>query len=69
MQDYLAKYPHIDAVWASDDDMVLGVLEAVKQAGRTDIKYALGGNGMKEIIKKVIDGDANTPIETPIRRR
>jgi ribose transport system substrate-binding protein len=41
----------------------------VKQAGRTDIKYALGGNGMKEIIKKVIDGDANTPIETPIRRR
>jgi ribose transport system substrate-binding protein len=52
MQDYLAKYPHIDAVWASDDDMVLGVLDAVKQAGRTDIKYALGGNGMKEIIKK-----------------
>jgi ribose transport system substrate-binding protein len=69
MQDYLAKYPHIDAVWASDDDMLLGVLEAVKQAGRTDIKYALGGNGMKEIIKKVIDGDAKTPIETPIRRR
>jgi ribose transport system substrate-binding protein len=26
MQDYLAKYPHIDAVWASDDDMLLGVL-------------------------------------------
>jgi ribose transport system substrate-binding protein len=65
MQDYLAKYPHIDAVWANDDDMLLGVLEAVKQAKRTDIKYALGGNGMKEIVKKVIDGDAMTPIETP----
>lgn len=65
MQDYLAKYPHIDAVWANDDDMLLGVLEAVKQAGRTDIKFALGGNGMKEIVKKVIDGDAMTPIETP----
>ncbi len=38
MQDYLAKYPHIDAVWANDDDMLLGVLEAIKQSGRTEIK-------------------------------
>lgn len=65
MQDYLAKYPHIDAVWANDDDMLLGVLEAIEQSGRTEIKYALGGNGMKEIIEKVMAGDAVTPIETP----
>ncbi|MDB5614302.1 MAG: transporter substrate-binding protein [Devosia sp.] len=65
VQDYLAKYPHIDAVWANDDDMLLGVLEAIKQSGRTEIKYALGGNGMKEIIEKVMAGDAVTPIETP----
>ncbi|SFC37912.1 substrate-binding domain-containing protein [Devosia psychrophila] len=65
MQDYLAKYPHIDAVWANDDDMLLGVVEAIKQSGRTEIKYALGGNGMKEIIEKVMTGDAMTPIETP----
>jgi ribose transport system substrate-binding protein len=65
MQDYLAKYPQIDAVWANDDDMLLGVLEAVKQAKRTDIKYALGGNGMKQIIEKVMANDPMTPIETP----
>ena len=65
MQDYLAKYPHIDAVWANDDDMLLGVLEAVKQSGRKDIKCALGGNGMKDIVKKVIDGDRHDPVETP----
>ena len=65
MQDYLAKYPQIDAVWANDDDMLLGVLEALKQSGRKDIKLALGGNGMKDIVKKVIDGDAMTPVETP----
>lgn len=65
MQDYLAKYSHIDAVWANDDDMLLGVLEAIEQSGRTEIKYALGGNGMKEIIEKVMAGDALTPIETP----
>ena len=65
MQDYLAKYPQIDAVWANDDDMLLGVLEAVKQAKRTDIKFALGGNGMKQIIEKVMANDPMTPIETP----
>lgn len=65
MQDYLAKYPKIDAVWANDDDMLLGVLEAIGQSSRKDIKYALGGNGMKEIIEKVMAGNAMTPIETP----
>ncbi len=65
MQDYLAKYPHIDAVWANDDDMLLGVLEAVKQSGRTEIKYALGGNGMKDVVKMVMDENPMTPISTP----
>lgn len=65
MQDYLAKYPQIDAVWANDDDMLLGVLEAVKQSGRTDIKYALGGNGMKDVVKMVMEENAMTPISTP----
>ena len=65
MQDYLAKYPKIDAVWANDDDMLLGVLEAVKQSGRSEIKYALGGNGMKDVVKMVMDKDAMTPISTP----
>lgn len=65
MQDYLAKYPHIDAVWANDDDMLLGVLEAVKESGRSEIKYALGGNGMKDVIEMVMAGDPVTPISTP----
>ncbi|MET1027337.1 MAG: substrate-binding domain-containing protein [Dongiaceae bacterium] len=65
MQDYLAKYSKIDAVWANDDDMLLGVLEAIKQSGRTDIKLALGGNGMKQMIEKVKAGDKLTPIEVP----
>lgn len=65
MQDYLAKYPHIDAVWANDDDMLLGVLEAIKQSGRTEIQYALGGNGMKDVIELVQANDPMTPISTP----
>ena len=62
MQDYLTKYPKIDAVWCQDDDMAVGVLEAIKQAKRTDVKMVIGGAGMKEMIKKVQDGDAVTPI-------
>ncbi|MGY9048477.1 ABC transporter substrate-binding protein [Puniceibacterium antarcticum] len=65
MQDYLAQYPNIDAVWANDDDMLLGVLEAVDQAGRADVKFALGGNGMKQVIEMVKAGDERTPISTP----
>lgn len=65
MQDYLAKYPKIDAVWANDDDMLLGVLEAVDNAGRKDIKYALGGNGMKQVIEMVKEKNERTPISTP----
>ncbi|MBE7185823.1 MAG: substrate-binding domain-containing protein [Methylobacterium mesophilicum] len=62
MQDYLSKYPKIDAVWCQDDDMAVGVLEAIKQANRSDIKLVIGGAGMKEMIKKVADGDQLMPI-------
>jgi len=57
MQDYLTRFKHIDAVWASDDDMAVGVQKAIAQAKRTDIKLVLGGAGSKEYIKKVMDGD------------
>ena len=57
MQDFLTKHPKIDAVWAQDDDMVVGILKAIEQAKRTDIKLIIGGAGMKEMVKKVMDGD------------
>jgi len=57
MQDYLTRFKQIDAVWASDDDMAVGVQKAIEQAKRTDVKLVLGGAGSKEYIKKVMDGD------------
>ncbi len=62
MQDYLTKYPKIDVVWCQDDDMAVGVLQAIEQAGRSDIKYVIGGAGSKDMIKKVIDGDKMFPV-------
>ncbi|HEX4510600.1 MAG TPA: substrate-binding domain-containing protein [Burkholderiaceae bacterium] len=56
MQDYLTRFKHIDGVWAADDDMSVGVLKAIEQAKRTDIKIVFGGAGMKESIKTLEDG-------------
>ncbi|WP_099865493.1 ABC transporter substrate-binding protein [Pararhizobium haloflavum] len=61
MQDFLSRYPEIDAVWASDDDMAVGALEAIAQAGREDEMWVLGGAGMKEMIQRVMDGDEQVP--------
>ena len=63
MQDFLSKYDQIDAVWASDDDMAVGVLAAIDAAGRDDVQFVLGGAGMKEMIKRVMDGDSMIPAD------
>lgn len=62
MQDYLAKYPEIDAVWAADDDMAVGVLEAIAQAGRQDQMVVVGGAGMKDMVKRIMDKDPQLPV-------
>jgi len=56
MQDFLTRFKHIDAVWAADDDMAVGVLKAIEQAKRTDIKIVFGGAGMKSMVKTLMDG-------------
>ncbi|HEX3347170.1 MAG TPA: substrate-binding domain-containing protein [Acetobacteraceae bacterium] len=63
MQDFLAKHPKIDAVWAQDDDIAIGVLQAIQQANRSDIKFVIGGAGMKDMIKRVMDGDKLMPVD------
>jgi ribose transport system substrate-binding protein len=63
MQDYLTKYPKIDVVWCQDDDMAVGVLQAIEQAKRTDIQYVIAGAGSKDMVKKVMDGDKMIPVD------
>ncbi len=63
MQDFLTKYPKIDVVWCQDDDMSVGVLQAIEQAKRTDIQYIVGGAGSKDMIKRVMDGDKMVPVD------
>jgi ribose transport system substrate-binding protein len=62
MQDFLTRFPDIDAVWAQDDDIAIGVIEALAQAGRTDEMFIVGGAGMKEMIARVMEGDELVPV-------
>ena len=63
MQDFLSRFPKIDAVWAQDDDIAIGVIQAIRQARRQDELFIVGGGGMKDIVKRVMDGDELTPVD------
>lgn len=49
--DILTKFDKIDAVFSMDDETSIGVLNAIKEAGRTDIKVVTGGGGCQEYFK------------------
>ncbi|MDR2476337.1 MAG: substrate-binding domain-containing protein [Treponema sp.] len=57
METFLQQYPKIDAVYCQDDDVLTGVLQAIKESGRKDVKIAMGGAGSKAVYKMIIDGD------------
>jgi ribose transport system substrate-binding protein len=42
--------------------MAVGVLEAIAQAGREDQMWVVGGAGMKDIIKRIMDKDPQLPV-------
>jgi len=63
MQDFLTKYPEIDAVWAQDDDTLIGALKAAKEAGRDDKMWFVGGAGMNQVIKMVAAGSKQVPVD------
>jgi ribose transport system substrate-binding protein len=61
MENMLVNNPQIDAIWAADDDMALGVEAALRAAGRDKNIWILGGGGMKDIVKRVMDRDPLYP--------
>ena len=61
MQDFLTKFDHIDAVWAADDDMAIGAEQAIREAGRQDEMWIVGGACMKEIVKRIMEKDPVYP--------
>ena len=46
--DILEKMPHIDAFYSMDDETSIGTIQAMNEAGRTEIKAITGGGGCQE---------------------
>ena len=55
MTDALTTYDHIDAVFSLDDETSIGALQAIKEAGRDDIKVITGGGGCQEYFNMMLD--------------
>lgn len=57
MTDILSANPEIDAVFSADDELGIGLTQAIKEAGRTDIKAVIGGGGAKGYMAKMTSDD------------
>ena len=55
MKDVLTANPKIDAIYSTDDEMSMGILQAIKESGRTDIKVITGGGGAQAYFKMMPD--------------
>lgn len=55
MADILTANPQIDAVYSMDDETSMGALQAIKEAGRTDVKVITGGGGCQEYFNMMLE--------------
>ena len=65
MEAFLKAEPNITAVYAHNDDMALGAIQAIEEAGKkpgTDI-LIVSIDGMKDLLKAIVDGKSNCTVE------
>lgn len=55
MKKLIEEHPKIDAVLSLDDEISIGVIKAITESGRTDIKAITGGGGKQEYFKLIQD--------------
>ena len=55
MADILEQYDTIDAVFSMDDESSMGAIQAITEAGRTDIKAITGGGGCQAYFNMIAD--------------
>lgn len=58
MSDILSANAKIDAVFSMDDETSIGALQAISEAGRTDVKAITGGGGSQEYFKMMPENEA-----------
>lgn len=68
MDDFLQRFPagQIDVVRSDYSDMTMGALEAIKNAGRTELLgFVVGEGGHFKAIEAVVAGDIARETQTP----
>lgn len=56
-QNLLQAQGELAAIWNHDDDQGIGVEQAIRQSGRTDEFFLVGGAGSRQVMEKIRDGD------------
>ena len=67
--DILTANPELDAIFSEDDETSIGALQAIADAGRTDIKAITGGGGAQTyfaLIKERTDVAASSALYSPL---
>ncbi|MDD4112242.1 MAG: sugar ABC transporter substrate-binding protein [Herbinix sp.] len=64
MENWLQTYDQIDAVYAANDEMALGAMQAIEAAGINDI-FVMGNDGTDEALEAVIAGTLGATNGTP----
>jgi ribose transport system substrate-binding protein len=67
-EDLLQAFPagKIDGIIFDNDDMMIGGIQAIKAAGRTELLGKLWGkDGTVDGLKAMLDGDATFTVQTP----
>lgn len=65
MENILQANPHIDGLYAANDEMLLGALEAVEAAGRLDEITMIGCDAIDDTIKAIKANKVEATIAEP----
>ena len=62
MDTLLKKHPNLKAIYANNDTMAMGALEAVKSSGLLGSVLVVGNDGTSEALKSVKDGELSATV-------
>lgn len=65
MENILQANPQIDALYAANDEMLLGALEAIEAAGRTDEIIKIGCDAIDDTLEVIKNGKVEATIAEP----
>ena len=65
MENWLQTYDQIDAVYAANDEMALGAMQAIEAAGKSGDIFVMGNDGTDEALEAVIAGKLGATNGTP----